>query len=160
MSPPYFVLNYWAEVVCVAGQIRSIEHPVLALDCSPGRYPAPRSLDHLSQYLKWSTTITSPAFDFIDANLPRPFIALHFRHAFASAGCGFSVGQCHDFGESLEDNRVCTPSVEEMRNHLTQIMSVFESRGRPVQSLFVASDRCVSSFMLCCGASVSCHLRQ
>eukprot|EP01043_Picozoa_sp_COSAG02_P111093 COSAG02_NODE_47241_length_342_cov_1.329218_1_plen_85_part_10 len=64
----------------VACQIRGIKHNVLALDCSPGRYPAARTLDPLSQYLKWSATITSPAFDFIDANLPRPFIALHFRH--------------------------------------------------------------------------------
>ena len=141
-------------------QIRSIRHPVLALDCSPGRYPAARALDPLSQYLKWSTTITSPAFDFIDANLPRPFIALHFRHAFATAGCGFSVGQCSDIGDSpLDENRVCTPNIDEMRRHLTQIMDVFENRGRPVQSLFIASDRCVCSCVVFSWTSASIRLR-
>ena len=119
-------------------QIRKIIHPVLCLDCAPGRYPADRALDPLSEYLQWSDTITAPAYAFIEENLPRPFIALHFRHAFAQAGCGFSVGQCTDFEEKLDEARVCTPGVEEMRRHLQGVMDSF---GPPVKALFVASDR-------------------
>ena len=125
-------------------QIREIDHPVLCLDCAPGRYPADRALDPLSQYLQWSDTITAPAYEFIEKNLPRPFIALHFRHAFAQAGCGFSVGQCTDFGDKLDESRVCTPGVEDMRWHLQGVMDSFgppTSFGPVVKALFVASDR-------------------
>ena len=117
--------------------VRRVEHPVLCLDCSPGRYPAERGLDPLAQYLKWSPTITNPAQDFIDKNLRRPFVALHFRHAFASAGCGFSIRQCHDYGEELKDEQVCTPGVEEMRRHLQGVVAGMGG----AESLFYASDK-------------------
>jgi hypothetical protein len=128
---------------------------VLALDCSPGRYPAERGLDHLSQHLKWSPNILTPAYEFIDQYLPRPFIAIHFRHAFAQAGCGFSVGQCNDYelpagsagsAAGLDESRVCTPDVDEMRSHLQKVMTAFskgegEGEGEGIRSLFIASDR-------------------
>jgi hypothetical protein len=71
--------------------IAGLKHPVLAMDCSPGKYPAPNDLDQLSSYFKWSKPVLRDSFAFIGSSLRRPFVAVHFRTAFAQASCGFSV---------------------------------------------------------------------
>ena len=92
-------------------QVQDFEHPVVAFECTPGKYPAPTSMDHLTQHLRWSDVVLNPAFDFIEAKLERPFIAVHFRTAFAKAGCGFSVkAQCGmwETAEAPLTEEVCT----------------------------------------------------
>ena len=125
--------------------IRTFEHPVLAMDCSPGKYPAPITLDPLSRYLKWSDIVLEPAISFIKDNLERPFVAMHFRHAFAKASCGFSAqSQCGHFAgpdDPLGDE-VCVPSIDDMEEHLSAVMHAIGAK-----SIFIASDKPISQEM-------------
>ena len=118
--------------------VGEFSHPVLAMDCSPGRYPAPNHLDSLSQHFKWSEAIEKEAFSFINEKLPRPFIGIHFRTAFAQAGCGFSLhAQCGEWetDENPLSQEVCTPSLTSIESHLKAVIA---SMG--AASIFVASD--------------------
>lgn len=62
-------------------QINKVSHPVVALDCSPGKYPAPPKLDALAVPLRWSANIEALAEDFIAKHLPRPFVAVPPDHS-------------------------------------------------------------------------------
>ena len=59
--------------------IKKVDHPVLALDCSPGKYPAPAKLDPLTRLLRWAPSIDEEAEAFIAKHLRRPFVAMHVR---------------------------------------------------------------------------------
>ena len=59
--------------------IKKVNHPVLALDCSPGKYPAPAKLDPLTRLLRWAPSIDEEAEAFIAKHLRRPFVAMHVR---------------------------------------------------------------------------------
>ena len=124
-----------------------VDHAVLALDCIPGRYPAPRSLDPLAGYFEWSDNIQSKAQALIKDSLGGgtwPFIAVHWRSEFAhmterGRPCGgFSAVQC---GHLIANNAVgipdsmCAPSVESMRAMIKAAMEITGARH-----LFLAAD--------------------
>lgn len=55
------------------------EHPVLALLQAPGPYPMRSTDRHLQRYLQWAEPIRARAMAFVEARLPRPFVAAHLR---------------------------------------------------------------------------------
>jgi hypothetical protein len=65
--------------------IKKVKHPVVALDCSGGSYPAAERLDPIAKFLVWSDPIRLEALAFIKANLPRPYVGAHIRQAFIPA---------------------------------------------------------------------------
>jgi hypothetical protein len=129
--------------------IKKVEHPVVALDCAPGKYPAPAHLDKNAAALNWSLPIRREAEAFIDANLERPYVAVHIRQAFFPACDGrpmtHSSGQCrswlesegHEFPDATPSfpNEICHPSGESMHEQLSVLMDATGAK-----SLFVASD--------------------
>ena len=65
--------------------IKKVEHPVVALDCAPGKYPAPAHLDKHAAALNWSLPIRREAEAFIEKSLERPYVAVHIRQALSHA---------------------------------------------------------------------------
>ncbi len=129
--------------------IKKVEHPVVALDCAPGKYPAPPRLDKYAAALNWSVPIQKEAEAFIADELERPYIAVHIRQAFFD-GCDgrpmtHSSGQCRPWLEAEGNeypeaspkfpNEICHPSSEIMREQLEALMNATGAK-----SLFVASD--------------------
>ena len=139
------------EVLLTASHrmIKQVDHPVVALDCAPGKYPAPPRLDKWASALNWSLPIQREAEAFISEELERPYIAVHIRQAFFDACDGrpmtHSSGQCrpwleaegHVFSEATPKfpNDICHPSTEIMREQLQALMNATGAK-----SLFVASD--------------------
>ena len=139
------------EVLLTASHrmIKKVDHPVVALDCAPGKYPAPPRLDKWAAALNWSLPIQREAEAFIADELERPYIAVHIRQAFFDACDGrpmtHSSGQCrpwleaegHVFSEATPKfpNDICHPSPEIMREQLEALVNATGAK-----SLFVASD--------------------
>lgn len=126
-----------------------ISHPVLALDCAPGSYPAPRHLDSLAEHFIWSEAVVSRADKAIGAAKGQPFVAVQYRSEFAwSDRCGsFSTSQCdelimaqepglNDYREWNKLSEVCDPPLDDMRQMLVQAMELSGAKH-----LYVAADQ-------------------
>ena len=95
--------------------IKKVKHPVVALDCSPGRYPAEAKHDQIAKHLFWADPIRKEAEAFIKEHLPRPFVAVHIRQAFLEScdrGLVHSTVQCAPW-VTVGSEIVPTPSSEE-----------------------------------------------
>ena len=120
----------------------------MALECLPGRYPAPRELDGLAQYFTWSGTVKERADAvlaeiFGDANAK--YVAVQWRNEFAemSRPCGgFSAVQCEVLLDAqrakepdFNSQRMCSPGTDQMREML---LAAMKTAG--TSNLFLASD--------------------
>ena len=146
-----------------SGSANDINHPVLAVDCVPGKYPAPASLNKLVRYFDWSSAIDLAASNFIEQYIghrDQAFVAVQWRQEFAaraqnSGSCsGFSVSQCSPYidgatsraavGErpggaarsGVYATELCAPSLDSMRALLKEARAA----AGPSAKLFVASD--------------------
>lgn len=145
-----------------SGKVDDVVHPILAMDCVSGKYPAPTSLNKVVPYFEWSTEIEVAATQLIEQYIghrDHPFIAVQWRQEFASrarrsGSCGgFSAAQCaqyldHEasrtaFAEKLGTgsrkhypSELCAPTLDSMRSLL---QAALEAAG-PNTKLFVASD--------------------
>eukprot|EP01043_Picozoa_sp_COSAG02_P024756 COSAG02_NODE_1365_length_13037_cov_4.315659_2_plen_448_part_00 len=147
-----------------SGSTDDVNHPVLAVDCVPGKYPAPASLNNLARYFEWSSTIDLAATKFIEKQFghrDQVFVAVQWRQEFAartqnSGKCsGFSVSQCSPYIDDAANRAVaagerpgatarpggyatelCAPSLDSMR----VLLGEARAAAGPSAKLFVASD--------------------
>ena len=127
--------------------IKKVRHPVVALDCAPGKYPAPPKLDKHAALLNWSLPIRREAEAFVSKHLRRPFVAIHIRQAFfpsctRDGGMVHSSSQCSGWLEAERGAvpspfpiEICKPSSTMMEEHVAAVMN-----ATGAASLFVASD--------------------
>ena len=127
----------------------AIEHPILALDCVPGRYPAPRHLDSIAQHFVWGGIIAKMARGVVSKSIgSEKFVAVHFRNEFGggSGHCGgFSSVQCVEANGGSDElpDASCSPSMEEAYAALNaQLTGVGAKQGAisGKRTVFVASD--------------------
>ena len=100
-----------------SGSVDDISHPVLAMDCVPGKYPAPAPLNSLARYFEWSDGIEQAASRLVESQIGRgqAYVAVQWRQEFAGmatptvtskrpARCaGFSVSQCAPYVEDSSE---------------------------------------------------------
>jgi hypothetical protein len=150
-----------------SGSTDDVNHPVLAVDCVPGKYPAPASLNKLVRYFEWSSEIDLAATEFIEQYIghrDQPFVGVQWRQEFAartqnSGKCsGFSVSQCAPYvdgivsrvaaGGGLDDsagaggrsNQYASELCAPSLDSMRTLLRAARTAAGPSAKLFVASD--------------------
>uniref|UniRef100_A0A0N4Z1K3 GDP-fucose protein O-fucosyltransferase 1 n=1 Tax=Parastrongyloides trichosuri TaxID=131310 RepID=A0A0N4Z1K3_PARTI len=124
-------------------------YPVLSFTSAPGKFPARHRDKHLQKYIKWSSSITSRAKNFIDQYLPRPFVGIHLRNdvdwnqvcRYVEADPSrtiFSSEQCtginNEKGQLTKES--CLPSYETILHDVEKLV-----REKNMKAIFVSSDK-------------------
>ena len=129
------------------------DYPVIAMDCVPGKYPAPVALNELAQYFVWSDAMEARVLPLLErvqgkppvlGQPPPPFVAVQWRQEFASMArqsnkpngqrpkCnGFSMMQCAPLLDSEVARggdfplELCSPTADSMRELLTGALGTY-----------------------------------
>jgi peptide-O-fucosyltransferase len=117
-------------------------HPVLAFRVAPGRYPAPTVYHGAHSCLSWASSVRSAADRFMNASLPRPYVAVHLRESEEwQRACKSAVGrpeymqsiQCSHAGPISSD--MCTPTMDRIVEAIRRAV-----RTAHAQSVLIGSD--------------------